>query len=266
MLTLYHFNEATCGTKVRLVLAEKDIPYDEVIVTREQLAGPEYRQLNPDGVVPTLVVHSDAGQIVLRESSVIMSYLDEIKAKPALLPSAPIDRAKVRWWMKRADDVYLPALGAATYATIMRHQYMPIDSEKVDRSLQSISDPVKRSQRRDILMKGLESTIVHRGVQVLGEMLADIDVALRESAFLCGDSYTLADAALTPFLLRCDILGILDLKSPEVPKTVDYWERLKSRPSFEAVVTSRTPKAADEAMRAVAAAYREPLRAILRPE
>lgn len=266
MLTLYHFNEATCGTKVRLVLAEKEIPHDEVFVTREQLAGPEYRQLNPDGVVPTLVVHSDAGQIVLRESSVIMIYLDEIKPSPALLPSAPIDRAIVRWWMKRADDVYLPALGAATYATIIRHQYLPIDSEKVDRSLHSISDPVKRSQRRDILMQGLESTIVHQGVQVLGQMLADINAALRESSFLCGDCYTLADAAITPFLLRCEILGILDLKSPEIPNTVAYWERLTSRPSFEAVVTSRIPKAADEAMRDIAAAHREPLRAILQPE
>lgn len=266
MLTLYHFNEATCGTKVRLVLAEKGIPHDEVIVTRDQLASPEYRELNPDGVVPILVVHSDADQIVLRESSVIMSYLDELKPSPALLPSAPIDRAIVRWWMKRADDVYLPALGAATYATIIRHQYLPIDSEKVDRSLQSIADPVKRSQRRDILMQGLDSPIVLQGVQELGQMLADIDVAVLENAFLCGESYTLADAALTPFLLRCEILGILDLKSAQIPNAMAYWALLKSRPSFEAVVASRTPKAAAEAMSSIAAAYREPLRAILQPE
>ena len=257
MLTLYHFNDATCGTKVRLVLAEKQIDVEEVIVTREQMAGPEYRKLNPDGVVPTLVVQSDGRKTVLRESSVIMAFLDELKSTPSLMPELPIDRARVRWWMKRADDVYLPALGAATYATIIRQQYLPINADKIDASLQSIEDPGKRAPRRYILMNGLESPIVRQGVKTLGHMLLDINAEVRESEFLCGDAYTLGDAAVTPFFVRCDILGIVDLMAEKIPDGIAYWSRLKARPSFETVVTSRVVKPADEGMRSIAASHRE---------
>lgn len=263
MLTLYHFNEATCGMKVRLVLAEKQIDYHEVILTREQMADTDYRKLNPDGVVPTLVVHSGEEQIVLRESSVIMTYLDELKEAPALLPKAPLDRAKVRWWMKRADDVYLPALGAATYATIIRSQYLPIDAGKVEKSLQAVSDPLRYAQRREILMRGLESPVVRHGVETLGKMLIDIDAEVRDHSYLCGEDYSLADAAITPFLVRCDILGILDLQSARIPSGLSYWHRLKSRPSFDTVVTSRISTPSDEGMRNVAAAHKDELRGIL---
>lgn len=263
MLTLYHFNDATCGIKVRLVLAEKQIQYKEIILTREQMAGPEYRQLNPEGVVPTLVVQAGGTRTVLRESSVIMAYLDELSDTPPLLPELPLDRAKTRWWMKRTDDIYLPALGAATYATIIRQQYLPLDSEKVDKALQSIPDPVSRDHRREILIQGLQSPIVRHGVETLGQMLIDVDFEVQENPFLGGKGYSLADAAITSFFLRCDILGILDLMMPKIPSASSYWLRLKSRPSYDEVVASRIIKDVDEQMRGIAAAYKDQFRAIL---
>lgn len=263
MLTLYHFNDATCGTKVRLVLAEKQITYQEVLLTREEMAAPEYRQLNPDGVVPTLVVQSDGDPVVLCESSVIMAFLDEFEETHSLLPAAPLDRARIRWWMKKADDVYLPALGAATYATIIRQQYLPIDAGKVENALQSITDPGRRNHRREILVQGLQSPVVRHGVETLGQMLSDIDAEVEQNSFLCGKAYTLADAAITPFILRCEILGILGVMMPKIPSAASYWERLKSRPSFKEVVSSRIVRESDEGMRGIAAAYKEEFRAIL---
>ena len=56
MLTLYHANHSTCSQKVRLCLAEKKLSWESQLVnlaTNEHLA-PEYLQLNPNGVVPTL--------------------------------------------------------------------------------------------------------------------------------------------------------------------------------------------------------------------
>lgn len=57
----------------------------------QQLAS-VYRQLNPDGLVPTL----EDGSQVLTQSLAIIEYLDEIYPDPPLLPSAPADRAYVR--------------------------------------------------------------------------------------------------------------------------------------------------------------------------
>jgi hypothetical protein len=53
---------------------------------------PAYLQLNPSGVVPTLV--HDGQPIV--ESSLILYYLDDIFPEPPLMPEAPLSRFRVR--------------------------------------------------------------------------------------------------------------------------------------------------------------------------
>ena len=72
MLVLYHASHSTCSQKVRMVLHEKSVAFEEVRIDlgkKEQL-NPDYLALNPNGVVPTLV---DDG-IPIIESSVICEY------------------------------------------------------------------------------------------------------------------------------------------------------------------------------------------------
>jgi glutathione S-transferase len=57
MLELCHNNISVCAQKVRIVLAEKDVPWTNHHLS---LAGgehltPEFKALNPRGVVPVLV-------------------------------------------------------------------------------------------------------------------------------------------------------------------------------------------------------------------
>jgi glutathione S-transferase len=55
MLVLYHAPHSTCSQKVRMVLHEKGVAFDEVRIDlgkKEQLK-PEYLAINPNGVVPT---------------------------------------------------------------------------------------------------------------------------------------------------------------------------------------------------------------------
>ena len=75
MLDLYHNNISVCAQKVRIVLAEKNVPWTNhhlSLASGEQLT-PEFKKMNPRGVVPVLV--HDGNTIV--ESSVICSSLDE---------------------------------------------------------------------------------------------------------------------------------------------------------------------------------------------
>ena len=55
MLKLYYFHGATCGLKARLTLAEKDVEYTHEVVDRSYLRTPDYKKLNPNAVVPTLI-------------------------------------------------------------------------------------------------------------------------------------------------------------------------------------------------------------------
>src|SRR5882757_7265217 len=70
MLKLYNAAHSTCSQKVRICLAEKDLPFEDIKLDlgkgKDHLK-PEYLKINPNGVVPTLV---DDGSIIV-DSSVI---------------------------------------------------------------------------------------------------------------------------------------------------------------------------------------------------
>ena len=84
-LTLYTHPMSPCAQKVRIVLTEKNLPWEGVFVDLPAKANlePEYLKLNPLGVVPTLV---EDGRAVI-ESSIICEYLDD--KLPASRPCAP---------------------------------------------------------------------------------------------------------------------------------------------------------------------------------
>jgi maleylacetoacetate isomerase len=54
---------------------------------------PEYGSVNPQGLLPTLVLDDGAR---LTQSLAIMEYLEEKHPQPALLPTDPLGRARVR--------------------------------------------------------------------------------------------------------------------------------------------------------------------------
>ena len=94
MTTLYHHGSSVCAAKVRLLLAEKSVPWEGIYVDilRGDQFDPAYMKLNPKAVVPTLV-HD--GKIIV-ESTVICEYLDEVFPTPALKPATPERRAAMR--------------------------------------------------------------------------------------------------------------------------------------------------------------------------
>ncbi|GIZ54107.1 maleylacetoacetate isomerase [Noviherbaspirillum aridicola] len=95
-MKLYSYFRSSASYRVRIALNLKGIAYDTVPVHLlrdggEQLT-PEYRKLNPDGLVPALEVEGAA----LQQSLAIIEYLEETQPQPPLLPQSPLDRAWVR--------------------------------------------------------------------------------------------------------------------------------------------------------------------------
>src|SRR4051794_12864584 len=106
-LTLYHSPSSVCSAKVRVVLAEKKIPWQSQIVDifRGEQFAPAYLKLNPAGVVPTLVHDGRA----VRESLVICEYLEEAYPRPALTPPSHVARARMRVWCKDVETFMVSA-------------------------------------------------------------------------------------------------------------------------------------------------------------
>ncbi len=99
MLTLYDADRCPYCARVRIVLAEKDVEYETVMIDLSDRPAWMYEK-NATGRVP--VVEEDGW--LLPESAVIMEYLEERYPEPPLLPADPADRAFARVWLFRHSD------------------------------------------------------------------------------------------------------------------------------------------------------------------
>jgi glutathione S-transferase len=108
VITLYDAERCPYCARVRIVLAEKDVEYETVAIDLADRPAWLYEK-NPLGKVPVL----EEDGFVLRESAVIMEFLEERYPEPALLPADPADRALARLQVHRFDEL----LGDDYYAT-----------------------------------------------------------------------------------------------------------------------------------------------------
>ncbi len=93
-MKLYNFFRSSTSHRLRIALNLKGITYEYVLVDlrTDQHHGSDYKELNPQGLVPALV----SGNDVLTQSPAIIEWLEERYPTPALLPSDPEERARVR--------------------------------------------------------------------------------------------------------------------------------------------------------------------------
>jgi maleylacetoacetate isomerase len=93
-MKLYGYFRSSAAFRVRIALNLKNLAYETapVHLRRNDQGKPDYRNVNPQGLVPAL---EDRGQILI-QSMAILEYLDELYPEPPLLPKEPADRVRVR--------------------------------------------------------------------------------------------------------------------------------------------------------------------------
>jgi maleylacetoacetate isomerase len=93
-MRLYSFFRSSAAFRVRIALNLKRVTYETVAIhlRRNDQSNPDYRTVNPQGLVPVL---EDGGQRLI-QSLAIIEYLDETRPEPSLLPKDPAERARVR--------------------------------------------------------------------------------------------------------------------------------------------------------------------------
>ncbi|GGX64654.1 maleylacetoacetate isomerase [Saccharospirillum salsuginis] len=92
-MKLYDYWRSSAAYRVRIALNLKQLDVEQIPVdlrTGEQQG--DYKSINPSGLIPAL----DLQPGILHQSLAIIEYLDERVAQPRLLPSEPLERARVR--------------------------------------------------------------------------------------------------------------------------------------------------------------------------
>jgi glutathione S-transferase len=237
MLTLYHSRASVASAKVRLVLSEKRLAWEGHVLDLHQgdQHRPEYRAIHRGGVVPALVHDTH----IVNESSVIMHYLDEVFPTPAtLMPTDPFDRARVRLWMKSADERLHPACVTLTFALAFRRSLAGKTPHELEAYFRHVRDPELRDRQLLAVTRGLDASHVRPAAAFFNCMFGEMEEALSRSAFLAGESYSLADAAITPYVLRAQMLGMERFWAEGRPNLTRWFARVRARPSFDEAIIS----------------------------
>ena len=229
MLELYHYGDSLCSMKARFCLLEKGVAYEShfVDLMKWEHLTEDYKKLNPNAVVPTIV--HDGVPII--ESSVINQYIDEVFEGPSLTPEDPGVRARMRILIKMQDDVIHPAIQKPTFNLLVK----PILSQKSDAELDEwlSTHPLEKSRK---LFKGAARGPVnedaledarHQFIFVFGRL----EDALAEGEWLCGAQFSLADIAYAPALDRLEQCGWLDIFK-DYPRLSKWCDRIRERDAY----------------------------------
>lgn len=165
-----------------------------------KLDTPEYIQLNPNRLVPTI----DDNGFVLWESSAIVRHLAQRYGRGTLSPSDEQTFAKADAWMDWALSSLYGDIISTCFIQLVR-------TPSADRNTDAVDAAAKRA----------------------GEKLAILNRHLTGRNFILGDQLTMADIAVGVLMYRYFNLAI---PRPPLANVEVWYKRLTQRPSYEAHV------------------------------
>ncbi len=207
MRLLYHLPLSPYARKVRMVLAEKRLPF-ELRVEKVWQRRPEYLELNPAATVPTLV--EDTG-LVVPDSNVICEYLDEAYPDASLIGRSIGERVEVRRLVYWFDTKF---------------------ANEVSKNLLW-----EKNMKQALGLGAPEASALRAGYANMKHHLAYIGWLAENRKWLAGANLSLADFAAAAFLSSLDFIGDVDWSISAPAK--EWYARMKSRPSFRAILSDR---------------------------
>ncbi len=197
MLEVWGRRNASNVIPVMWTVGELEIPHvrHDVGGSFGGLDGPDYRAMNPNGRIPTIVNEGFA----LWESNAIVRYLARRYGRGSLLPEDEGDCARADQWM-----VWCKTTPYGTYIDLF---WAIVRTEPDLRDAAAIGALAER----------------------LGESLKILDAQLADHPFVAGEHLTMADMPFGPMIHR--YLN-LEIARPRLPHVEAWYERIRERPAF----------------------------------
>ncbi|MGN6651612.1 glutathione S-transferase family protein [Trinickia sp.] len=200
MLTIWGRANSVNVQKLLWCCDELGLPFERVDAGLQfgRVNDPDYRELNPNGQIPTLV----DGAFVLWESNSILRYLAmQYGASSSLYPADPQLRASIDRWLDWSISTLAPA-ERPVFLTLVR------------------TPPEQRD------MEGLATNL-----KTLIARWKIVDGHLQGRFHPEGDRFTIADIVLGSFAKRW--FGVEGIDRPPMPSLERWYQRLTQRAGFK---------------------------------
>lgn len=173
-IILYDYWRSSSAYRVRLALGLAGIPYQRVAVdlTKGEQRAPGHLKLNPQGLVPALLIDG----LCLTQSLAIIEYLCEVHAAP-FVPDDPVERRTCR---------------AIAYAIAMEIQ--PVCNLRVARKAVDMSGG-------KITMEAWMTTFIAEGLEA-------VETMIRPGPHALGGQVTMADLCIIPQIYNARRWGV----------------------------------------------------------
>ena len=200
-LTIWGRASSANVQKILWALEELGLDHDHILVggAHGGLDSPDYRALNPNGLVSTL----RDGDLVIWESHAILRYLASRYGGNSLWRADPVARAVVDQWTDWTATTFQPA-----WITLF---------------WQSVRTPADQKDMRAIAESHARTIAALR---ILDGTLTDRD-------YLADDRLSYADIAAGVALYRW---FTMDIERPAMPGVENWYLRLQQRPGFRQAV------------------------------
>jgi glutathione S-transferase len=207
MWLLYQFPLCPFSRKIRLLLSEKNIPFDLV---REDpwSASDMFFNLNPAGRTPVIV--NRERNITIPDSRAIGEYFEETVDRNPMINGTATQRAEIRRLVALFDENF--------YADVTA----PLLSERM---------------RKRLLRQPPDSGALRNAMKLAHGHLDYLDWLIDNRPWVAGSTMSLADLAAAAQISVADYLGGIDWSGHEQSR--GWYAVFKSRPSFRPLLSER---------------------------
>lgn len=244
-MKLFHAWLSSASRRVRLCLAEKQLPYESVPVDlgRQEQHTPGFLAMNPNGVVPALEL---APGRFLHESSTICEYLDEAHPEPPLRPADPYQRALMRNFVRWTDEQALPNLLILNWSQMLQPAAQQWSDAELAEKLARIPTAERQQAWVRIARQPYSDDEKAHARRKLLELVDRMEGMLQHAPWLISDAWSLADIAAVPFIARIAEIEAAALQADAHPRVHAWWQAAQARPAFAAARLQRFDEAARE--------------------
>jgi len=202
MIDLYTWGTPN-GTKASIMLEEVGLSYNvhPINITKDEQFAPEFLKISPNNKIPAITDTDgpDGEEMALFESGAILIYLAEKCQREDLLPTSGAARYKVLQWLMFQMGGVGPMFGQVHHFTKFAKEDVPYAKERY-------------------------STELKRLYGVMDAHLADND-------FFAGETFTIADIAIYPWVSRYEWHPI---ELGDYPHVKRWYDMISQRESVEA--------------------------------